>query len=214
MLDFLDSYIGKDNVLVFLTADHGVVQNPGYLKSIGQEGGFFNESYIRDTLNEALKNTYHCDSLISDYENQQVYLNEKLLRDKNIPLKEISMRITDLVKSYPGVASAVSSSDLETHSFTEGQFSMVQRGFYAQRSGDVALVLNPGWISGGPRGTTHGSGYPYDTHIPLIFYGWKIKPVVTNTAVSVTDIAPTLAAMLQIQPPNGCTGRPIVALVK
>ncbi len=213
LLDFLDDYIGKDKVLVFLTADHGVVQNPGYLKSKGLPGGFFNESYIKDTLAETLKKTYHCDSLISDYENQQVYLNEKLLRDKNIPLKEISMRITDLVKTYPGVASAISSSDLGTKSYTEGQFSLVQRGFYEQRSGDVAIVLKPGWIAGGPRGTTHGSGYPYDTHIPLIFYGWKIKPGTTNAAVSVTDIAPTLAAFLQIQPPSGCTGKPIVELV-
>jgi len=212
-LDFLDSNIGKDNVLVFITADHGVVQNPGYLKSKGIPGGFFKDTYISDTLNDFLKKTYQCDSLIKDYENQQVYLNYDLLKLKNIQLKEISQKISDFVKTFPGVANAIPSFDLEENQYSEGQLSLVQRGFYEPRCGDLAIILKPGWIDGSKtRGTTHGSGYAYDTHIPLIFYGWDIRPGCTYAPVSVTDIAPTIAAFLQIQPPSGCTGKPILSL--
>lgn len=214
-LDFLDSDIGKDNVLVFITADHGVDQNPGYLKSKGLPGGFFKDSYIGDTLNDFLKKTYQSDSLIKSYENQQVYLNYALLKLKNIQIKEISQKIADFVKTFPGVANAIPTSDFESAQFSEGQLSLVQRGFYGPRCGDVAIILEPGWIDGNKtRGTTHGSGYAYDTHIPLIFYGWGIKPGCTYTPVSITDIAPTIAAFLQIQPPSGCTGKPIVALTR
>jgi len=212
-LDFLDSDIGKDNVLVFITADHGVVQNPGYLKSKGLPGGFFKASYISDTLNDFLKKTYQCDSLIENYSNQQIYLNYDLLKLKNIQVKDISNKIADFVKAFPGVANALPTADFASNQFSEGQLNLVQRGFYEPRCGDVALILQPGWIDGSKtKGTTHGSGYAYDTHIPLIFYGWDVKPGCTYTPVSVTDIAPTIAAFLQIQPPSGCTGKPIVAL--
>src|SRR6185503_11496246 len=167
---------GKDNVLVFLSADHGAVQNPGYVKSKGLPGGFFDDSYISDSLNDYLKKTYQCDSLISSFQNQQIYLNYKLLKEKNIQLNNISANIADYVKNIPGVSSSITSYNLESQSYTEGQFCLVQRGFMQDRSGDIAIVLKPGWIDYKGKGTTHGSGYSYDTHIPLIFYGWKIKP--------------------------------------
>jgi len=215
-LDFLDSYVGKDNVLVFLTADHGVVNVPAFLKSKGlnQPAGLFKQAYITDTLAGFLNKTYNDTNLVLDYENQQIYLNYAEIKAKNISMEDICQKISAEVKHYPGVANVVAGNELEENEYTNGQLHLLQNGFMPSRSGDVAIVLQPSWIEGKAKGTTHGSGYSYDTHIPLIFYGWKIRPGVSYDPVSVTDIAPTLAAMLQIQAPNGCTGKPISPLVR
>jgi arylsulfatase A-like enzyme len=90
--------------------------------------------------------------------------------------------------------------------------TLLRNGYTVSRSGDVMVVLKPGWVEDKAKGTTHGSGYNYDTHIPLLWYGWNIKPGSTSEPVSVTDIAPTLSRLLNISFPGGCTGKAIPAI--
>jgi len=91
---------------------------------------------------------------------------------------------------------------------------MVVNGYYRPRSGVIQIILNPGWYDNGGRttGTTHGTWNPYDTHIPLLWYGWHIPAGETHEVVNMTDISATLAALLHIQMPNGCIGKPITSL--
>jgi phosphopentomutase len=91
---------------------------------------------------------------------------------------------------------------------------MFSNGYYATRSGDIQLIFMPGWIEGGPTGTTHGSWNPYDAHIPLVWFGWNIKQGKTNKETYMTDIAPTIAAMLRIQMPSGSIGKVITEILK
>ena len=91
---------------------------------------------------------------------------------------------------------------------------MVTNGYMPNRTGDVQVILKPQYMDSGPAGTTHGLWNPYDAHVPLVWYGWKIKPGKSNTEVYMTDIAPTVAALLQIQMPNGCVGKPIEAVTR
>ncbi len=91
---------------------------------------------------------------------------------------------------------------------------MIARGYNPRRSGDVMVMLDPEWFHGsgnqGPhRGTTHGSYHTYDTHVPILWYGWKVNPGESVQRASVTDIAPTIAAWLNIAQPNGTTGQPL-----
>jgi arylsulfatase A-like enzyme len=91
---------------------------------------------------------------------------------------------------------------------------MAIRGYYPKRSGDIAFILEPGWYESGKiQGTTHGSSYTYDTHVPVLFYGKGIKKGSTSQYHSITDIAPTLSVLLKIKFPNGCTGQPIVEMI-
>jgi len=88
-------------------------------------------------------------------------------------------------------------------------------GYNADRSGAIQIILKPGWFSEhGATGTTHGTWNPYDTHIPLVFMGWGIPHGHTNASTHMTDIAPTVAALLHIQTPNGAIGLPILEIVK
>jgi len=87
---------------------------------------------------------------------------------------------------------------------------MITNGYNFKRSGAVQIVLNAGWFEGYSKtGTTHGTWNPYDTHIPLLFYGWNIRHGKTNRETHMTDISATLAALLHIQMPNGCIGHVI-----
>jgi phosphopentomutase len=80
--------------------------------------------------------------------------------------------------------------------------------------GDIFYTAKPGYFDGSPKGTTHGSWNPYDSHIPLLFYGWNVKAGKTNRETYMTDVAPTVAAMLQIQMPSGCVGKAIPEVMK
>ena len=117
--------------------------------------------------------------------------------------------------SIKGAAATFTGYSFQVTNYTEGVALFVQNGYNFQRSGDVALILEPGWFESKTKeGTTHGSSYSYDTHVPLLWYGTNIKAGSTATPVEITDIAPTIATMLNISFPNGCTGKPISELVK
>jgi hypothetical protein len=86
--------------------------------------------------------------------------------------------------------------------------------YYPTRSGDIQLVLKPGFLQGSGNGTSHGLWNPYDSHIPLLWYGWNIKQGKTNRETYMTDIAATVAAMLHIQMPSGSVGNVIEEVMK
>jgi arylsulfatase A-like enzyme len=97
--------------------------------------------------------------------------------------------------------------------YTFGRKHLLQMGFNHKASGDVLLVLEPAWLTNSVRGTTHGTGYTYDTHVPIAFYGWGIKPGSSSRHATITDIAPTLSVLLKTRLPNGATGQPIREIV-
>ena len=214
-LKFIDNWVGKNNALVFLTADHGAVENPQFLMDSGIPGGFFREDIVSDSLKKNLKRVYG-DTLIWGIANDQIYFNHKTIDAKGIKQEELEKYVANFMLRFPGVASTLTSSDLAANQYTETPKSMVQKGFYFRRSGDVAFILNPGWISdyGRVTGTTHGTPWSYDTHVPLYWWGWKVQNGKSDAAVNIVDIAPTVCMMLNVQAPNGCTGRPITGIVK
>ena len=92
--------------------------------------------------------------------------------------------------------------------------SMIINGYNPKRTGAVVIIPEPGWFEGSEKGTTHGSWNPYDTHLPLLFMGWNIKHGASNNVVHMTDIAPTVSALLHIQMPGGSVGKPILDVLK
>lgn len=206
-LNYVDTNYGKDNVLVFLTADHGAIQSPAYLKEIGIHSGVLDLSCL-DSLKTHLKKVYGHGEWIEHYENQQIYLDRKLIAQQNLNLQEVQRETAYYLQQFEGIYEAIPSSDLRNQS--QPFLKKIQLGFYPNRSGDVILVLQPGWLDeplARNGGTSHGSYYSYDTHVPLVWYGWKTTAGKSNESVCITDIAPTLAAMLQITEPSASLGR-------
>ncbi len=212
-LKFLDTQIGKNNVLVFLTADHAAPQVPAYLMDLKVPAGYVDETKMVDTLKKYLLK-YYGDTLVLSFSNQQVFLNHKAIEDKKLSLHQVQEITAAFMQNMPNVSEVLTAETLNNSQFTEGSRYLMQKGFNAKRSGDVLINYQPAWVDFPHYGTTHGSPYSYDTHVPLLFYGWNIQHGSSSEQVFITDVAATLAMMLNIQFPNGCTGKPISFLVK
>jgi predicted AlkP superfamily pyrophosphatase or phosphodiesterase len=192
LLTFLDTYLGKDKVLVFLTADHAGAEVPAYVESLKMPAGYFDNKKSMQQLKSYLFQTYN-DSLVTGYINQQVYLNDKVMADKKLNRDEVQLAIAQHLLQYDGVAGTATGLAMQRVEYTQGIKNLIQKGFHARRSGDVMINLLPQWMEYSKTGTTHGSPYSYDTHVPLLWYGWKIQPGSSVKYVAITDIAPTLA---------------------
>ncbi len=215
LFNFLDSYLGKENVLLFLTADHGAVENPQYLIDSKINAAFVDEKEITIGLKSLLKQNF-CDSLLLSFSNEQVFFNHKLIETKKINYSIIEELTIKYLASQLNVRQVLKSSDLLSNQYTDVPRSLVQNGFSPTRSGDIIVVYEPSVIESfnDKKGTTHGAPYSYDTHVPLIWWGYKIKKDENVTAINITDIAPTISQFLNIQYPSGCVGKPIVELFK
>ncbi|WP_187262165.1 alkaline phosphatase PafA [Pontibacter beigongshangensis] len=218
MLQVLEQQIGKDNILVFLTADHGAAHVPGFMIDKKVPAGVANAGIIRDSTEAFLNRTYGGGKWVESYTNQQLYLNHKLIEAKKLNKLEVQDKVADYVTRFNAVSRAMAAESIQRSGWGEGLVNRMANGYNAERSGDVLIVLRPGWFEGGssktPRGTTHGSYSNYDTHVPLVWYGWQVKPGESSAEVLVSDIAPTIASWLYIQEPNGTVGRPLQELMK
>lgn len=213
LLTFLDSQIGKNNVLIFLTADHAAAEVPSHMLDIKIPAGYVDDKALVDSTKAFLKRNF-ADNLYSYYENQQIYLNQKIINENKLDATIIQIKLADYLLHFNGVSSTLTSSDLRRNEYANGMNHLIQNGYNTQRSGDVIICFLPGWMEYEKTGTTHGSGYSYDTHVPLIWYGWNIKKGISNEEYSVTDIAPTVTTFLNILAPNGSTGKPIQGMLR
>jgi predicted AlkP superfamily pyrophosphatase or phosphodiesterase len=213
LLKFLDTHVGKNNVLVFLTADHAGVENPAYLGDLKMPSGYFDSEHPIYSLKLFLLKTYG-DTLVMSYSNEQVFLNHKTMDAKKLNYAAVQTDAANYMLRFRGIANSTTASILNSAEFTLGIKKMMQNGYNQKRSGDVLLNYEPAWIEFSRTGTTHGSPYSYDTHVPLLFYGCEIKQGSSSEPVNITDIAPTIAQLLNIQFPSGCSGIPIPFIVK
>lgn len=210
LLDYLDEKVGKGKYTVFLTADHAVAENPQYMVDNKVPAGYFSTPNLNARLKEYLSAAYPDKEIIENISNEQIFLKDEILED--VVLTEVIQKqiINFLMDTY-GVFVAYSSSTLQQSDFKEGGIKgLLVRGYNQKRSGHIIYQLNPAWYSSSRvQGTTHGSAYIYDTHVPVIFYGFGIKQGSSVNYYSITDIAPTLSILLKIKFPNGATGQPI-----
>jgi predicted AlkP superfamily pyrophosphatase or phosphodiesterase len=213
-LNFIDEAIGKENVLIYLTSDHGISHMPDYLNDFKIPAGYFNDKGAVALLKSALNNVYGQGDWVKAYNSQQVYLNRTLIEDAKIPLNEIQDYAARFLLQFSGVANTVTSTTLQTTNFSGGIFEKIQNGFNQKRSGDVIINLKSGWIEKGEESSNTGLSYAYDSKIPIIWYGWKVGRNTILKPVDIRDIAPTISAFLNITYPNACTGNPVLELIK
>jgi predicted AlkP superfamily pyrophosphatase or phosphodiesterase len=211
---FLDEKVGKDQYTVFVTADHGAAHSVWFNQNHDIPADYWDPKPLVENLNKELAKTFQADNLVDTCSNYQITFSMKAIHEHKLDLNSIKKVAIDWLSQQPGINYAIDLSKIGELPVAEPVRSMVMNGYYARRSGAIQLILNSGWFeTHGKTGTSHGTWNPYDTHIPLLFMGWGIHPGSTNESVNMTDIAPTLAALLHIQMPNGCVGRPIVKVL-
>ncbi|MDW8356208.1 MAG: alkaline phosphatase family protein [Bryobacterales bacterium] len=206
-LRFLDQRVGLANALVVLTSDHGVAPLPETQAARKMPGGRLAEKTLRSAAEQALASRYGAGNWVLDFLNGSVYLNTELLREKGLNPAEVQEAAAKALARVPQVARVYTRAQLETGRLVMDQVDRrVANGFHRRRSGDVIVVLEPYWIPSA-RGTTHGSPYSYDSHVPVVFMGPGVRPGYYHRPAAVNDIAPTLATLLEVETPSGSVGR-------
>lgn len=213
LLDFVDQTIGKENVLFYLTAEHGVVHVPEYLRDNKIPAGHFNASSAISLLGSYMNNIYGKGDWIKQYHGQQIYLNRTLIEDANLSLANVQTNVANLMLQFSGIANTVTATTLQNTNFTEGIFKTMQNGYNQKRSGDVLINLKAGWVENPDLNSDIAPAYGHDHRVPLIWYGWKIGRNSIKRPVDLIDIAPTISTLLEISYPNSASGTPILEII-
>lgn len=207
LFSFLDQQIGTDKYTVFLTADHAVVNVPAYLQSLKIPAHYLDTKQFRDDILSITQKYFNSKELIENVSNYQIFLDKKKIESLGLDKNKVADKIAEEIVSFKGIYKAVTAKTLQTTQFTEGIMNSLQNGYNQKFSGDVLMVPFPATLTSGRTGTSHGSGYSYDTHVPILFYGNGIKQGVSKKRYHITDIAPTIANLLKIEAPNSASGK-------
>ncbi len=212
LLKDLDKNVGKGNYLLFLTADHAVLTTPGYLKEHNMPAGGLNTKETSDSINAFASRTYGDKNIIANFSNDQIFLNRKVISKNHLNIHEVMISISDYLRdSFPVIASIFTRDDLQKLTPERTSTNLTLNGYNPARSGDIAITLLPAYLPDFLlKGTSHGAAYNYDTHVPMLYYGWHVPRQTVNSPVYVVDIAATIADLLKIQEPDACIGIPLI----
>lgn len=212
--NYLDQTIGKGNYLFFLTADHGVTHVPGFSKENKlPSGGLATKKYKSDLDSLILKEFKVKDAIFTLINNQLIF-DTDAIKAANADYSKIKQFSIDYLVKQEGVLNAIDIKNIGNASLPQDLKMKITNGYNARRSGDVYIILDAGWYPSLSPGTGHAAWNPYDSHIPNVFMGWGVRPGKTNKEYYMTDIAPTVAALLHIQQPSGSIGKVITELIK
>lgn len=209
LFNALDDKVGKGEYTIFLTADHGAIDVPSYLQTLKIPSGYIDNSQRKEKFQKFLIDTYGDKDIVENISNNQIFLNREKIKTLGLNLEEVQQAIVNEQINYKHISKAYTAHTMSSTNFTTGIEALLQRGYNQKRSGDVILVNDPAYINYHITGSTHGSSLNYDTHVPLLFFGKGIKPGHTLKKTEVTDIAPTMSALLGISFPNGAIGKPL-----
>lgn len=210
---YLDQKIGKNQYLVFLSADHGGAHAKGFSEKNNIPTGFIGMGLLSD-LNLFLKEKYKFDKIVKEGINYQLHFDYQLIEKNDLNLEDIKKDCIQFLEKKDGIQFVVDQKKVNQSSVPDVLKQKIMNGYNHKRSGEIIIIPNTAWLPEySKKGTTHGVWAPYDSHIPMVFMGWGIPKGKTNRLVQMTDLAPTLSQLLHIQEPNGNIGNPIVEIL-
>ncbi len=201
-LTYLDKTVGKDNYLLFLTADHAAAENPSYLRDHKYDVKNINEKENTAALKKHSVDTFGID-LISDFSNSNLHFNKTLIKENGLDLNKIKQSFKDYLMTFKEVKRVYSEEEILASTGNDYFLNFIFKGYDPKQNGDIVVLYGTGHMEYGATGTTHGTPNSYDTHVPCIFYGWGIDTGVSHDKKSITQIAPTIAQKISIPFPNG-----------
>ncbi|HUA18637.1 MAG TPA: alkaline phosphatase family protein [Bryobacteraceae bacterium] len=214
LLDYVDQHIGAGNTLVVLTADHGVAPVPEVNEARHMPGGRLSEARLDHDMEDALIKSFGPGKWISAASATMPYLNLALVHSHKLDPAEVERVAAAAAASEDHIARVYTRHDLETGRVQQDSIGhAISLGFYGPRSGDLYILQEPYYLFEA-TGTSHGTPYNYDTHVPLIFFGPHIKAGTYRESVAVNDVAATLAEILGVQEPSGSIGHVLREIIQ
>jgi predicted AlkP superfamily pyrophosphatase or phosphodiesterase len=226
LLRYVDTKIGLDNTLIVLSADHGAPEAPEYMAEHGLETGRFPLDWFKGNspLLSALKERFGRDDLVAFHSHPYLYLNLKAIDEAQLDIEEVEGFVAAEMMKTDGIVYAMTRSDLFAGRITESPIqNQIRRSFHPERSGNIHLVQKHYWFLHSSEeaenmgiekiAAIHGSPWKYDTYVPIFFAGKGVPAQTINRLVGPQDIAATIAAYLEIKPPSGSVGIPLVEVL-
>lgn len=211
-LNYLDKTVGKGNYLVFLTADHAGAENAKFLSDNKYNVTNIEPKEIRATLKKFSTDTFG-DDVVQNYSNFNLFFNREIIKTKGLDLQKVKQVFKDFLMTQDQVKRIYSEEEILAATGNDFYLNSIAKGYDPTQDGDLVILDKPGFIEYGPTGTSHGTPYSYDTHVPLIFYGWNIKKGETHDRKEITQIAPTIAQKLRIAFPNGTEAKVLLEIL-
>ena len=211
-LNYLDKSVGKGNYLLFLTADHAGAENVQFLKDNKYNVTNVEGKTIAKGLRKFSNDTFGEDLLLS-YSSFNIFFDKEKIKTKGLELPKVKQAFKDYLMTQDQVKRVYSEEEILADNGNDYHLHCIARGYDPTENGDLVILDKPGYIEYGPTGTSHGTTYSYDTHVPLIFFGWNIKSGETHDRKVITEIAPTIAQKINITFPNATEGQVLTEIL-
>ncbi len=206
LLEYLDNKVGGEDYVLFLSSDHGAGEVPNFLKDHNIKAEALSDADFRNDLKTFSIEKYG-ENVVKNFSNNNIYFNDIVLNNLKLNLTNVQAEIANYVLTKPSVKRVYTSQQILQGNAHEYYLQMIAAGYDVKQNGELVLLLEPGYMFYKSTGTTHGSPYAYDTHVPLIYYGWGIQPGRSHAYHSITEIAPTISQLTNIPLPSGSTGK-------
>jgi predicted AlkP superfamily pyrophosphatase or phosphodiesterase len=206
----LDAMVGKDNYVVALTADLGFMPAPETSQAAGRNAGRQSGSQTLARVNTGLAQKFGEGTWAKFFSASALVLDHKLIAERKVDRLAVQEEARTLLLKEDGIAAVYTRDELESYAKADAPFfAQMRKSWNRDRSGDLQVALKPYWMfTSSTSATTHGSPHPYDTNVPILFYGPRwVKAGMRGERVEVSGIAPTLAKILQIPPPSAAEGK-------
>lgn len=207
---YLDQKVGLDKCMIVFTSDHAVMPIPEFLKERGLESGRIDPKSFKNLLDAQLDSRVGQEDWIESFDPPNLYLNFESIDKQKVRQPDVEALLAKMARTLvPGVGEVYSAFQFYNNQLPSGpRVDAVKRNYFPGRSGELIVLPKPNYIfSSEMNGTTHGSCYAYDTHVPLILFGPSVKQGRFSAEASPADIAPTIAALLSIEAPSLTEGR-------
>ncbi|MFM9987407.1 alkaline phosphatase PafA [Flavobacterium sp.] len=211
-LVYLDTNVGKGNYLLFLTADHAGAENVNYLKDNKYNVKSVDPTDIKNALKKYSTETFGED-LVLNYSNFNLFFNKEVVKSKGLELQKVKQSFKDFLMTQEQVKRVYTEEEILASTGNDYYLNFIAKGYDVTQDGDMIIIDKPGYIEYQGTGTSHGTPYTYDTHVPCIFYGWNIKKGETHDKKEITQIAPTIAQKIKIQFPNGTESKVLLEVL-
>ncbi|MCW2121061.1 alkaline phosphatase PafA [Flavobacterium sp. 7A] len=212
-LNYLDKTVGKDNYLLFLTADHAGAENVNYLKDHKYNVNSISPKDIRNNLKAFSLKTFGAD-LVLNYSSFNLFFNKEVIKSKNLELKDVKEAFKEYLMTQNYVKRVYTEEEILHSTGNDYFLNFISKGYDVTQNGDLVILDKPGYIEYQGTGTSHGTTYTYDTHVPAIFYGWHIKKGESFNKKEMTQIAPTIAQKIKVSFPNGTEAHVLEEILK
>jgi len=212
LLNVLDSHVGQGKYLLFLTSDHGAMENTNHLLDLNFDAGILENTNFFQALESFLEKEFNSKKLIRTRFSRNIYLDYDEIENLNIYRAEVEQSIKNyLIFNVPEIVDVYTRSELELMTSSRGENNYLLNGFNKKRSGDILYSLKPNYLNWEKKyGAQHGSRHEYDSHIPMIFYGTNIPAKTSNEEVYIIDIAATICDLIGVNKPSNCIGKPLL----